>query len=445
MTVVDGTIATVALPTIARDVGASPAASIWVVNAYQLALGDGGAAAFFAGRSYRLPEDLSGGIRGLHHRFTLLRVIQFADLFSVRPFHPGPGRRRHRERQHGVDSHDLSRQDTGPGAGPQCHGGRGLSRYRTGLAAAILSLASWPWLFAVNVPLGILGLAISLRTLPRTPGSGRAYDLKSAILSVLTFGLLISGADALGHRHSARTVAVEITAAILIGIAFVRRQLSRPAPLLPVDLLRRSNFALSIATAVCTFIAQMLAYVSLPFYLQHVLGRTPVESGLLITPWPMATFIAAPFAGYLADRHSAGILGGLGLGTFSVGLLSLALMPAHPASSAIVWRMALCGLGFGFFQAPNNREILSSAPKERSGGASGMLSLARLMGQTLGATLVALIFNMFSDGNSTVALIVGACFAAGAAIVSCMRISRSRASETALGVAYVIDPIDGGS
>jgi DHA2 family multidrug resistance protein-like MFS transporter len=162
----------------------------------------------------------------------------------------------------------------------------------------------------------------------------------------------------------------------------------------------------------------------LPFYLQNVLGRSQVESGLLISPWPLAILIAAPIAGHLADRYSAGILGGAGLATMTLGLISLALLPAHPASTSIIWRMALCGLGFGFFQAPNNREMLASAPKQRSGAASGMLGTARVTGQTLGAALVALIFTMFSNSGNTVALVVGAGFAAGAAIVSCMRIGR---------------------
>jgi DHA2 family multidrug resistance protein-like MFS transporter len=181
---------------------------------------------------------------------------------------------------------------------------------------------------------------------------------------------------------------------------------------------------LSIATAVCSFIAQMLAYVSLPFYLQNVLGRTQVECGLLISPWPLAVLIAAPIAGYLADRYSVGILGGMGLAVFTAGLLSLAMLPARPAAYSIIWRMALCGLGFGFFQAPNNRAIIASAPKHRSGGASGMLGTSRLTGQTLGATLVALFFTMFSTSGNTVALVVAACFAAGATVVSCLRIGR---------------------
>ncbi len=427
MTVIDGTITNVALPAIARDVGASPAASIWVVNAYQLALmisllplsslGDivGDRRVYRAGFAVFIVASLCCALSNSLLSLALARFVQglgAAGIVSVntaliRTIFPS----RILGRGMGINAMVVA---VSAAIGPTA-------------AAGILSVARWPWLFAVNVPVGILGLGISLRTLPRTAGSGRSFDLKSAVLSAITFGLLISGVDGLGHGQAMWMGAVEITAAIFVGIGFVRRQLLQPAPMFAVDLLRVPTFALSIATSICSFIAQMLAYVSLPFYLQDVLGRTQVECGLLISPWPLAILISAPIAGHLADRYSAGILGGIGLSGFTVGLLSLALLPAHPAAHAIVWRMALCGLGFGFFQAPNNREILSSAPKERSGGASGMLGTARLTGQTLGATFVALIFTMFASSRTgnTVALVVAAGFAAGATIVSCMRIGRS--------------------
>jgi len=165
-------------------------------------------------------------------------------------------------------------------------------------------------------------------------------------------------------------------------------------PLLPVDLLRIRLFALSVATSVCAFSAQMLAYVAVPFYFQDALGRDAVTTGLLMTPWPVATAITAPLAGRLADRYTAGALGALGLVTFAAGLALLALLPASPSSADIVWRMALCGAGFGLFQSPNNRALLTSAPAERSGGASGMLGTARLLGQTTGAALAALMFSI---------------------------------------------------
>ncbi|MGA2990792.1 MAG: MFS transporter, partial [Candidatus Korobacteraceae bacterium] len=404
MTVVDGTIATIALPTIARDVGASPAASIWVVNAYQLALvisllplsslGDiiGYPKIYKAGFALFTVASLCCALSNSLVTLTLARFVQglgAAGIVSVntaliRTIYPA----RMLGRGMGVNAMVVA---VSAAVAPT-------------LAAGILSVARWPWLFAVNVPVGIVALAVSMRTLPRIGGSGHRFDWAAALLSAITFGLLISGIDGLGHGQAAWAAAIEVAVALLVGVALVRRQLSQPAPLFAVDLLRRPTFALSIATSACSFSAQMLAYVSLPFYMQDVLGRSQVQSGLLITPWPLATLIAAPIAGHLADRYSAGILGGLGLGTFTAGLASLALLSPHPDTVSIIWRVALCGLGFGFFQAPNNREIISSAPKDRTGGASGMLGMARLTGQTVGAVLVALIFSMFSHAGNTVAL-----------------------------------------
>jgi hypothetical protein len=128
----------------------------------------------------------------------------------------------------------------------------------------------------------------------------------------------------------------------------------------------------------------MLAFVSLPFFFESALHRGQVKTGLMMTPWPLAVGIGAPIAGRLTDKVSAAVLGAAGLLVLCAGLALLAGLPANPSWSEIAWRMALCGLGFGFFQAPNNRSMLSAAPLSRSGAAGGMLATARLTGQTIG-------------------------------------------------------------
>ncbi len=241
------------------------------------------------------------------------------------------------------------------------------------------------------------------------------------------FGLVILTVDGFGHGGNHGLVAAGAIGAVVLGYVFVRRQLSQPAPLLPVDLLRIPLFALSIGTSVASFTSQMLTFVALPFWLQHTLGLSQVETGLYMTPWPLVIMVAAPLAGVLSDRYSAGTLGGIGLALFAAGLLALATLGAHPAPFDIIWRMALCGAGFGLFQSLNNRAILSSAPRHRSGGASGMLGTARLSGQTLGAALVALIFNVAPTHGPTLALYVATAFAALAACVSLLRIGAGAA------------------
>ncbi|MET0257452.1 MAG: MFS transporter, partial [Methylobacterium sp.] len=268
------------------------------------------------------------------------------------------------------------------------------------VAAAILSVATWHWLFLVNLPVGLAALLVGAKTLPHTPASGRRFDVVSSLLNALTFGLLIIGVDGLGSAEGRLTALAELGAAVAVGVVFVRRQLGLTAPLLPVDLLRIPAFALSMASSICAFAAQMSAFVVLPFYLQDVLHRSATQTGLLMTPWPIAVAVIAPFAGRLADRYPPGLLGGIGLAAMAAGLAAMALLPTEPANLDIAWRLSLAGLGFGLFQSPNNRLIITSAPRARSGGASGMQSTARLTGQSLGAALVAVVFGLTHAGGA---------------------------------------------
>jgi MFS transporter, DHA2 family, multidrug resistance protein len=249
-------------------------------------------------------------------------------------------------------------------------------------------------------------------------------------LHVATFGLLIAGLQSLAHEEARLVAALQIVAAFVLGAMYVRHELGRKAPLLPFDLLRIPIFSLSLATSVCSFFAQMAAYVALPFEIQR-LGRSAVETGLLMTPWPVAIAFAAPIAGRLADRYPAAILGGIGLVTLSAGLALLAMFPADGSAVDLMWRMALCGLGFGFFQSPNNRTMISSAPRERSGAAGGMLSTVRLLGQTVGAAVVAVLFRTHTESGAKIALVASSVMALTAAVFSLSRLRTTHPAETA--------------
>ena len=423
LAVIDSAIANVALPTIAEDLHTDPALSIWVVNGYQLAI-----------TVSLLPLSSMGDITGYRRIYlgglVVFTLASLACAFSTSLPMLAAARVIQGFGAAGILSvntallrHIYPSRLLGRGIGVNALVVAVSSAVGPTIASAILSIATWPWLFAVNIPIGVAALIVGWLYLPNSGRSPHPFDWISAILSAAGFGALIGSIDALGHGERFELFMVEILLTLALAYLLVRREMGKPAPMLPVDLLRIPIFALSICTSVCSFAAQMLALVALPFMMQMDLHYTAVETGLLITPWPVAIAIASPIAGRLADRYSAGILGGVGLFLFAMGLLSLAFLPNPPGRVDIIWRMALCGFGFGLFQSPNNRAMISAAPKSRSGGASGMLGTARLLGQTSGAAIVALLFARLPDGQApSVALLLGAGSALVAAGVSLARL-----------------------
>ena len=440
MAVLDGTIVNLALPDIARELNVSAAQSIWVINTYQIAtlalllplatLGDiiGYRRVYLVGMAVFAAASVACSLADSLGTLALARVVQglgAAGIMSVnaalvRLIYPA----RLLGRGIAINSMVVA---TASVAGPS-------------IAAGILSAASWPWLFAINVPVALLSLWMGHKALPKNyvKAESARFSPLDVVLNGLMFGLVFLGVEGLGVRVDAGTAGVgggsetplwlalgELLAGLAVGVLYVRRQLAEAVPLFPLDLLRIPVFALSMGTSVSAFCAQTLAYVGLPFLLLGSYGFSHLQAGLLLTAWPLSIVVMGPLVGRLIGRYPGGLLGGIGLAMLSLGLMALALLPAHPSNADIVWRMVLCGIGFGLFQSPNNHIIITSAPAHRSGGASGMLGTARLTGQTLGAVLMAVIFS-FLESNSAraplVALLLAAGFAAVAGVCSALRI-----------------------
>jgi DHA2 family multidrug resistance protein-like MFS transporter len=423
MASLDTAIANIALPAIAADLHVSPADVIWVVNVYQIAL-----------VVTLLPLGALGEIIG-HERVYLAGLLLFtlASLACACAW--------------SLPSLLTARALQGLGAGgimsvntallrfiyPSRLLGRGFGHnalvvataFTLGptIASGILAIGHWPWLFAINLPFGVVAILIGLKTLPATPRAGHAFDFPGALLAAGCLGLFIVGIGSAAHKASPVMVLIELIGAVALGWLLNRRQAGHPAPMLPIDLFRRPVFALSAATSVCSFAVQGLAFVSLPFYFEDVLHRTQVETGFFMTPWPLVVAIMAPVAGRLSDRYPAGILGGFGLAILGLGMALLAMLPVEPGIANIVWRMAICGFGFGFFQTPNMKAIMASAPAGRSGSASSIVATARLTGQTTGAALAALCFGLADREGATVALALGAGFAVVGSVMSFLRMT----------------------
>ena len=321
---------------------------------------------------------------------------------------------------------------------PKRHLGKGVSINATvvalsavsgpSIAAAVLSVASWPWLFAINIPMGIVTFLMGWRFLPDNPTHvlGRKFNVRDALLNALVFGLLIGCIELYSHDGRLSTVLVGAAFLLVSGWFYVRTQLRRRYPMLPFDLLRIPMFSMSVITSIVSYTAQMLVLVGMPFLLLHTFGMNAVETGVVMTSWPFIVMFVAPLSGSLSGRVHPGLLGGIGLLLMSAGCCLLSYIPEDASHMDIAWRLMMCGAGFGFFQSPNNHLLLSSAPNHRAGSASGMLSTARLVGQSAGAALVALFFHLSGDGAPHDAVFLAGILTICGAVFSSIRLGLRR-------------------
>jgi DHA2 family multidrug resistance protein-like MFS transporter len=424
MASLDTAIANTALPELARQLHAGAAASVWIVNIYQLAMVATLLPFAALGERIGYRRVATAGL-GLFTVASLLCALAWnLPLLVAARLLQGLGAAALMGVTTAMMRAIYPARQQGQGFGLNALVVAVAFAVGPTLASLILALASWPWLFAINVPIGAAAFVLARRVLPDNAPATHGFDAGAALCNAGAFGLLILLLGDAAHGAAPARLALEAVGTFACFVLLLRRQRGHAAPILPTDLLARPLFALSALTAVCTFAVQSLAFVALPFHFEQVLGRSPVETGFLLTPWPVLVGIMGPISGRLSDRYASGLLAGIGLLVLCGGVLALLWMPDAPGTIDIAWRMAVCGAGFGLFQAPNMKAIMGSAPPERAGGASGIVATARLTGQAGGAALVAGCLVLSEHHGTTYALAAAAAIALLGAGISFARLHK---------------------
>lgn len=394
MTVLDVTLVNVTLPVLAEDFGIDDSETVWIVTIYQLAITMLLLPLSSLGDLYSYRRNFLVGVAVFTIASALCALSRsFMMLLAARALQ-GVGAASVMSVNIALTRLIYPREILGRGLALNAMVIAIATAAGPTIAGAILAVASWHWLFIINLPFGIAAFIIGRKLLPHNPPRDHRprYDWVSAIENVIVFGLIFYALGSLAREADVATNAALLVAGLTVGFFYVRRQRHRESPMLPVDLFRLRLYSLSISTSVCSFIAQNLAMISLPFLFLNSLGFSEMTTGLLMTPWPVATMIISPLIARFVERHNPGITAAVGMGVYAAGVLSLIFLPAGVSEWNIAWRMALCGVGFGLFQTPNNIVMVLATPVARTGSAGGMQSTARLVGQTIGATTVTLIF-----------------------------------------------------
>lgn len=413
----------VALPTIAQSLNVDAATVIWVVNAYGLAVvvtllpfsslaeRIGFKRVFATGLAVFAVGALASAVAPNIQTLVLARVFQGLGASAIMCLFGGLMR-------HVYPVKLLSR-----GIAINAMNVAVNSVIGPTIGSTILSFADWRWLFVALMPLIILTTLV-MRNLPDVACISTRFDFRAAGLSAITIGLFILGLDYLASYTLMAMLCMAISVALAAWV--IRLSSGQTSPLVPVDLFRIAAIRSALAASVSSFAAQMATFVALPFYLQTTHGHDTMTVGLLMAGWPLGAAIMAIVAGRLADRVPVSVLCGIGAGAMASGSLLIVLLPNGVGLSWLMAAMILGGLGFGFFQTPNNRALLGSAPRQRSGAIGGLQAVTRVFGQTIGAALVASAFATGVQWGAALGLLVGVGFALIALLVNVRRYRQDR-------------------
>ncbi len=419
MTVLDVTVVNVALPVLADKFGVSDSDTVWIVTIYQLVITMLLLPLSSAGDLYSYRKTFLTGVVIFTSASVLCAASQnFAMIIASRAIH-GIGAACVMSVNIALTRLIYPREVLGRGLALNAMVIAIATAAGPTIAGSILSIASWHWLFLINVPFGIVAFILGKRLLPRNlPRQDKTgYDWVSGIENTVVFGLILYSLGSFARKGDTVTNICLLLAGLAVGVLYVRRQLNRRNPMLPVDLFGIRLYSLSIITSVCSFIALNVAMIALPFLFLNSYGFSEITTGLLMTPWPLATMIVSPLAARFVEKHNPGKTAAAGMAVYAAGITLLLLLPDSGVRVwDIAWRMVVCGIGFGLFQTPNNIVMVIATPIKRTGGAGGMQSTARLVGQTLGATIVTVVFALMSATSKP----VGTCLyiALGAAIIA---------------------------
>jgi EmrB/QacA subfamily drug resistance transporter len=387
MILVDATIVAVANPSIMDKLGAGYDSVIWVTSAYLLAyavpllvagrLGDrfGPKNLYLVGLTVFTAASLWCGLAGSIGMLVAARVVQGIGAALLTPQTLSTITRIFPPERRGV-----AMSVWGATAG--------VATLVGPLAGGVLvDRLGWQWIFFVNVPVGIIGLALAVWLIPVLPTSTHSFDVLGVLLSGVGMFMIVFALQEGQSHHWAPWIWGTIAGGIGFMAAFLIWQyVNTSEPLIPLGIFRDRDFSLSnVGVATIGFVVTG-TFLPLMFYAQAVCGLSPTRSALLTAPMAIATGVLAPFVGKIVDRSHPRPVIGFGFSMLAIAMtwLSIEMTPSTP-----IWRLALpvtaMGVGSAFIWAPLAATATRNLPPKLAGAGSGVYNSTRQVGSVLGS------------------------------------------------------------
>ena len=259
------------------------------------------------------------------------------------------------------------------------------------LGGLVLQALSWRWIFLVNLPIGLACTLWALRVLPApAPAKGARFDAPGAVLLAAALGLGIVALDTLPDRVVQTTPLLLLAAAAAALLALRLRR--APEPILDAAVVMAPGVGSGLLAGLLSYVAMFTQTLLTPFLLARVFGLPPGGVGAFLIAVPLAMAVAAPFAGWLADRFGGRALPALGMAALAAALQGLSVAGPGTWLPSVAGWLALAGAGMGFFQAPNNSAVMGAIPRPKLGAGGGLLATARNVGMAVGVAVAGSLF-----------------------------------------------------
>ncbi len=269
------------------------------------------------------------------------------------------------------------------------------------IGGIILEHLTWNWLFFVNIPVGMVGIPMVLRFVPAVhPKGHQHFDYGGAgllLVSLCSFLMALSMGEEIGYGSP-----VILGLFSLFGVTlafFIHIEKNTPEPMIDTTLFRNGWFSVNLVTGFMTFVASAGTVLLLPFFLQDGMGLSPRTTGLVMAVNPIAIGVLGTLSGALSDRIGSRKLTTLGLFFLILGYGLISGITQNTSLTELVLRALPMGIGMGIFQSPNNSAVMGTAPRERLGVVSGMLSISRTLGQMVGISILSAVWAMRTVQN----------------------------------------------
>jgi EmrB/QacA subfamily drug resistance transporter len=441
MVVLDNLVVNVALPSIHRDLGASIQALEWTVNAYVLsyavflltgaALGDrfGRKRMFTTGIALFTLSSAAAALAPSSGTLIAARALQGLGAAIVTPL----------TLTLLADAFPPQRRGVAIGVWS------GISGIAVALGplvgGAVVQLASWHWIFWINVPIGLVLAPLSVARLAESREASRRLDLRGLVLSSSgLFGIVFGLVRSQSQGWTSPEIVIALAAGALLVVAFIAYELRAKDPMLPMRFFAKRSFAVTNAVSLTMYFGMFGSIFFLSQYLQNVLHNTPLQAGVKLLVWTGASMVVSPLAGFFSERYGSRtfMVAGLSLQALALGWLAT-LAGVHQSYSSMIVPFILAGAGMALVFAPSANAVLSSVKAHEAGQASGATNAIRELGGVLGIAVLATVFTSHGGYTSAQAYINGlmpamwvgvAVLAAGALIAAALPFS-SRAEAAA--------------